>query len=443
MTVSRSKRIVVVLASLLCLAAMVWFVAGLSGLHASLRQACNREGEHGQVLINNFISRLPEQIPSYPRGVLPANSPAALYAQHLVEKGEIVRLTLLDLNERNVFSVGSAASAVYAPFPPGQTMDGRGFLLEELNSFALAVPVKKHDSMVASVGIVLAASPGISAAGTARKLYLTGIILDIMLLFVLGSVLLTDILGKTRNPLFEIFLPLRNRLLRRAEVADGQALDQGTIGGTSEAVRHFPDWLTTGEEQSGFENLPVMAGIASEPAEKPVTAVISAETEAISKAWLPAARLSVVVADAIHALGQQKDVSRIQLLSSAREDMPDVAIDQDVLHLALLNLMLNACDVMPDGGRLVVRAKEDLFTDNIGRISAFARIDILDSGRGFSSRQQVRIFSPDYRPRAVPRDIVPRLIEARMIVEEAGGSIVLKSRVGKGSCFTVWLPLAG
>lgn len=440
MPVLRSKRIAVALATLLCLFAMVWFIALFFGLHSSVRQACNRDGENGRILLNEFISRLPEQIPSYPRSVLPANSSAAVYAKQLVDKGEIVRLTLLDLNERNVFSVGSAAGGEYAPFPPGQTNDGRGFLIEDLNSVALAVPLKKRDTVVASVGIVLAASPEFLDANRARKLYLTGIILDILLLFVLGSMLLTDILGKTHNPLFAIFLPLRKRLLRRQAPADGPTLVE-SIRSINETLRHIPDELNGVFEQAAFGNLTATDGAVAAPDGEPVCSAIPGEADTEGRARLHAARLPDIIAETMALLDQQKDISRIKLVCSAQENMPDVAIDQDVLRRALLNLVLNACDIMPDGGRLVVRAKEDLFTDVTGKKSSFARIDILDSGRGFSYKQQARIFCSDYKPRTIPKDIVPRLFEARMIVEEAGGRIVLKSRVGKGSCFTVWLLL--
>ncbi len=445
MTGSRSNRIVSVVVLCLCLIAMAWLVVGLINLHGAIHQVSGRAGEHGLRLVNNFISRLPDTIPSYPRGVLPANSPAAVYIQELVDKGEIVRLTLLDANERSVYSVGRATTEVYAPFPKTPPVSNMGFLLEDKSGVGLIAPIIRHDLVAGTAGVVLPVSSDLAGIENSRKLYLSGIILDAVLLLVFGSMLLTSLFNKAVNPLFAPFQSLKDRLRRLSEIPT----DRMNTAALGESVKKITETFQQMEsepwvaDQSQQIPIPPVV-IAEEQPTCPQESHLESETaDGESRKGEPQQVSKVLVSALIeeaHAeLSRQRDLSDLEFISSSPQDLPSTAIAPDKLKQVLVNLMLNARDVMPGGGPLVVRAKADRFQSADNCWVPAVRIDVLDSGKGLSAKQQVRIFDPTYRPKTIAKDVVSRLVQAKGVVEESGGKIEVKSKVGKGSCFTVWL----
>lgn len=120
------------------------------------------------------------------------------------------------------------------------------------------------------------------------------------------------------------------------------------------------------------------------------------------------------------------------------EDLPDVQIacSPGLLHIVLANLCGNAVKYLEGQRKRQVR------------ISAYVedsscRIDVEDSGPGIPPSAQARLFEPFYRVEGtrVPGTGIG-LATARRIAESRGGRITVSSRLGHGSCFSVFLPLA-
>jgi two-component system, NtrC family, sensor histidine kinase HydH len=107
-----------------------------------------------------------------------------------------------------------------------------------------------------------------------------------------------------------------------------------------------------------------------------------------------------------------------------------VAGDRDRLHQAFLNLILNAMDAMPDGGRL--RIVEEL-GDGIARIS------IADQGVGMSDEVRKRAFDPFFTTKM--RGTGLGLAKVQAIIGDHGGSITCESRPGHGTTFTISLAI--
>lgn len=105
-------------------------------------------------------------------------------------------------------------------------------------------------------------------------------------------------------------------------------------------------------------------------------------------------------------------------------------VDADMLKQVLLNLLINAQQAMTSDGELMVR------TD---RQKNDAVIQISDTGRGISADQVPHIFDAYYSSR--PRGSGLGLPTARKIVEAHNGSISVDSELGKGTSFTIRLPL--
>ena len=106
-------------------------------------------------------------------------------------------------------------------------------------------------------------------------------------------------------------------------------------------------------------------------------------------------------------------------------------IDVDMLKQAILNLFINAQQAMADGGELLIRTTKQ---------ENYAVIDVSDTGVGIEPEKTANIFDAFYSTR--PQGSGLGLPTTKKIVEAHGGSISVNSEPGKGTSFTIQLPLA-
>jgi signal transduction histidine kinase len=121
----------------------------------------------------------------------------------------------------------------------------------------------------------------------------------------------------------------------------------------------------------------------------------------------------------------------IQVRSFLAPGLPTLQADPKLLKQALLNLVLNAEEAMPAGGELIVRTASD---------PEAVQIDVTDTGAGIPDHQLAKIFNLYFSTKETGSGL--GLCTTRRIVELHGGSIAVESEVGKGTHFTVRLPLA-
>ena len=124
---------------------------------------------------------------------------------------------------------------------------------------------------------------------------------------------------------------------------------------------------------------------------------------------------------------------RIELRVEAEPALPDVAVDPGQIEQVLLNLVTNALDAMPDGGRLTLTARRD------GSGVSFA---VVDSGGGIAPEDLPRVFEPLFTTKPRGRGTGLGLPIAREIVLAHGGTVRLESRPGQGTRAIVELPVA-
>jgi signal transduction histidine kinase len=114
---------------------------------------------------------------------------------------------------------------------------------------------------------------------------------------------------------------------------------------------------------------------------------------------------------------------------------PSILGDAERLQQLFLNLLLNACDAMPDGGRLAVR----LHPEGAGDVA----VHIADTGAGIDPGELPRIFEPFFTTKPAGEGNGLGLMIAQRIVKEHGGQIDVESEVGRGTVFRIVFPAAG
>jgi len=110
-------------------------------------------------------------------------------------------------------------------------------------------------------------------------------------------------------------------------------------------------------------------------------------------------------------------------------DLPPVALNRDLFKQALLNLMLNAEQAMPEGGALTIQAMA---------ADAQVTLSLIDTGRGIPPETLPRIFEPFFSTK--PGGCGLGLPTTKKIVEAHRGVIDVQSEPGKGTKFTICLP---
>jgi PAS domain S-box-containing protein len=140
-------------------------------------------------------------------------------------------------------------------------------------------------------------------------------------------------------------------------------------------------------------------------------------------------RLEQVVDEAVSvALAQPpRGLEVVRRLDTA---LPEVALDAGQIRQAVLNLVVNAVQAMPHGGRLTVRTLLE---------GATVVVEVEDSGPGIPEEVQARIYEPFFTTKATGTGL--GLPVVRRIVEGHGGELRLRTGPG-GTCFSMRLPIA-
>ncbi len=112
-----------------------------------------------------------------------------------------------------------------------------------------------------------------------------------------------------------------------------------------------------------------------------------------------------------------------------------VGADRGQLEQVVVNLVVNASDAMPDGGRLTVRT--------LSGVPGEARLVVADTGHGIPEQVRHRLFEPFFTTKDPSQGTGLGLAVVHGIVAELGGSIEVESELAVGTTFTVALPAAG
>ncbi|HPR23105.1 MAG TPA: ATP-binding protein [Candidatus Sabulitectum sp.] len=126
------------------------------------------------------------------------------------------------------------------------------------------------------------------------------------------------------------------------------------------------------------------------------------------------------------------------------EPLP-VFCDEGKVEQVLMNLVVNAAEAMPDGGELLVETGMSVFPEDGSSdapMGSSAVLVVADTGRGMTDLEMSRVFEPFYTTKGASGTGLG-LSTVYGIVKQHGGTVEVSSRKGRGTVFTVMLPLSG
>jgi signal transduction histidine kinase len=147
--------------------------------------------------------------------------------------------------------------------------------------------------------------------------------------------------------------------------------------------------------------------------------------------------MAKMVDDALVLLEREMNKYRISVERQIGE-LPEAQINTNQIQQVLLNLLINARQAMPDGGRILIKLQHEAADNTIVLV-------VRDNGKGIAPDKLRRIFDPFFSTKSGPDETGKGgtglgLASCRNIIESHRGRIRVQSTVGKGTAFTIKLP---
>jgi two-component system, NtrC family, sensor kinase len=152
--------------------------------------------------------------------------------------------------------------------------------------------------------------------------------------------------------------------------------------------------------------------------------------------------LNQVIRDTLSLLEHQFKTAKISLDLELSEELPSIHGNPGKLQQVFLNLLLNAKEAMPEGGRLRVATQIDTTNSHSGHVAAL----VADSGAGIAPEHLKRIYDPFFTTKTMPKPGDRRgtglgLSVSYGIIQEHSGKIHVESAIGVGTTFHLEFPL--
>lgn len=140
-------------------------------------------------------------------------------------------------------------------------------------------------------------------------------------------------------------------------------------------------------------------------------------------------RLAEVVDELLDFFDPTAKQSKVTVKNYVPTDLPIVTLDVEQFKQALLNLLLNAEQAMPEGGEITLIGAAE---------SKSVRLEVIDTGGGLAPEVVAKIFKPFFTTKPGGNGL--GLPITRKIIEAHGGRLEAESELGHGTKFTMWLP---
>lgn len=139
-----------------------------------------------------------------------------------------------------------------------------------------------------------------------------------------------------------------------------------------------------------------------------------------------------IIRSSAKLVSHQKRGNEIKIELDVAEEIPVINADGGQLQQAIIALATNAIDAMPDGGKLTFRAYAE---------SRRVAIEIEDTGVGIPTEDMSKVFEPFFTTKEVGKGTGLGLAVCYGIITDHGGRLSVRSSVGKGTTFTIYLPV--
>ena len=159
------------------------------------------------------------------------------------------------------------------------------------------------------------------------------------------------------------------------------------------------------------------------------------------------ANLNVLLEEFQPILQQAVDTA-ILFQTNLDPTLPDCNVDTAHFHAAILNLVINARDAMPQGGSILLRTglaplqRHDLSGNPDAKPGAFVSISVEDSGVGISKDVLSHVFEPFFTTKKPGKGSGLGLSQVYGFARQSGGHVSIDSTQGVGTRVTLWLPIA-
>ena len=140
--------------------------------------------------------------------------------------------------------------------------------------------------------------------------------------------------------------------------------------------------------------------------------------------------INQVIEQVLAMVGHQAQLQNIEVVRETSPSLPKVMADFDQLQQVFTNLTLNAIQAMPDGGRLILRTSV---------ANNQVKVDVQDTGCGISKEHLGKLGTPFFTTKEKGKGVGLGLAVVHGIVERHKGKVEVKSEVGKGTTFSVYL----
>jgi two-component system NtrC family sensor kinase len=208
------------------------------------------------------------------------------------------------------------------------------------------------------------------------------------------------------NPLTGVFT-FTHMLLRRDDLPDDIRSDLDTISQETERIRKIVKGLLDFSRQTELDRQPT--------------------------------DVNRLCGATIALLENQALIKNVNLTLEQGENLPMVTLDQNQIESVLINLIMNALDATAPGGQITV-------TTGIGMSPGTpstkgVEIACRDTGCGIEPDHLDKIFDPFFTTKDIGQGTGLGLSVTYGIIERHGGTIHVQSKIGRGSTFTIWLPV--
>ncbi len=122
-------------------------------------------------------------------------------------------------------------------------------------------------------------------------------------------------------------------------------------------------------------------------------------------------------------------------------DLPPAKVDANQLELAVLNLVVNARDAMPEGGSVTVALDEPEQADRTLAPGRYLRLRVMDTGTGMDQATLERAIEPFFSTKQLGKGTGLGLSMVHGLAIQLGGTLQLQSTPGEGTIATMWLPV--